>query len=574
MNHPAPAVPQTVSRVDFHRGNTLWKLANTYSSLPLTIIEGVQNAIDGAAQHILVGIDYKSRRVAIADDGQGVNKWTFERALTSVGQTIKRSDQLGRFGLGLISPLNKCTSFTFMSAPLPDRRSMKWTFNAKAIKESHTEIAIPCESIRELPKLPAPFRYYATGDFNVAWRTLVTMNGVTQDKVISTIDLDELEGDMLTKLGVRMREKSVQVRVILVDSSNRIQQRDICASDYAGEKLPVVTYDDDPDAGSVEISLYRAQKLAGKRQGVVTVAEMHNPAAISIHQLARQARSSKMKDTVESAIAALSSGYFEGTIKCAAITLHPERTKFENDDALIALFIALALWYNDHGEKLFEKEHEDSQERRYQELGLKSQEKLRSILSRPEYGRLLASLHSSVNFGRLGNGHSTPAKGRPNGFEEVRSIRVGQGGAGTPRTSAKPTPPRSSSQPGKDRPGDTPFGATGPMGRPRRLVKGDSQGLWYEYSVLVGSSHLWEFDFELGILTFNIRHPLWVNLDETKGKHLARNAKWIMHLQEWITLQVLHLLVQCPEPDLFEDRRAFIDDQAKLYVEMFIVASR
>jgi hypothetical protein len=63
-------------------------------------------------------------------------------------------------------------------------------------------------------------------------------------------------------------------------------------------------------------------------------------------------------------------------------------------------------------------------------------------------------------------------------------------------------------------------------------------------------------------------------LDETKGKHLARNAKWIMHLQEWITLQVLHLLVQCPEPDLFEDRRAFIDDQAKLYVEMFIVASR
>jgi hypothetical protein len=271
---------------------------------------------------------------------------------------------------------------------------------------------------------------------------------------------------------------------------------------------------------------------------------------------------------------ALSSGYFEGVIKCSGITLHPERTKFEFNQAFTNLVEVLTLWYMEHGEKLYEDEQALSQERRYKELGLKSQDKIRNMLNEPGHKHLLAGLEL-IQYGRMGAGHSMPAKGRPNGMEEIGSTRVGQGGAGKSRTPGpKPQPPRPAREPGKDRPGDAPFGVISSIGQNRRLVKGDSQGLWYEYSVLSGSSHLWEFDFQLGVLTFNIRHPLWVKLDETKGKHLAKNAKWILQLQEWVTMGVLHLLVECPSPDLFDDRRSFIDNQAKFYVEAFILNPR
>lgn len=570
------AMPQgtSVSELGFHQGNTLWKLANTYTSLPHTINECVQNAIDGMAERIFVVIDYKTRRVIVADDGDGVSKLQFERALVSVGQSIKTADRLGRFGLGLISPLNKCKSFTFMSAPVTDHSSGKWVFNGQAIKNQSGNITVPYEKVRGLPMLSATLRQYATGRFNVAYRTKVTMNEVTTDRTITMIDLDEFEGDMLTKLGVRMRERAVQVRVVMIDGQGRVAQRDISASDYTGEKLPVTTLTD-KDAGAVEIILYRAQKLAGKRHGLVTVAEMDNPAAVSMANVARQCRASGLKDLTEPMLQALTSGYFEGVIKCSGLTLHPNRTKFERNDGFTALMTALAIWYSDHGQKLYDDEQETSQERRYQELGLKSQEKIRDILNQPGHQHLLAGLET-IQFGRIGQGHSTPTNGRPNGLEETGSTRVGQGGAGKPRTPGpKPQPPRPPREPGKDRPGDTPFGVISSIGQNRRLVKGDSQGLWYEYSVLTGSSHLWEFDFRLGILTFNIRHPLWVKLDETKGRHLPKNAKWILQLQEWVTMGVLHLLAECGnDQGLFEDRRSFIDVQAKFYVEAFIINPR
>ncbi len=564
----------SVSELAFHQGNTLWKLANTYTSLPHTINECIQNAIDGMGQRIFVSIDYKNRRVVVADDGEGVSKLQFERALASVGQSIKTADRLGRFGLGLISPLNKCKSFSFVSAHVSERRSGKWVFNAQEIKNQSGGIKVPYERVQGLPVLAASLRQYAAGPFNVAYRTKVTMNDVVADKTISMIDLDEFESDMLTKLGVRMRERAVQVRVVVIDSQGCVTQRDISATDYAGEKLPPVLLVD-KDAGRIEIQLYRAQKLAGKRHGLVTVAEMDNPAAVTIKNVARQCRSGKLGDLTEPMLQALSSRYFEGVIKCSGITLHPERTKFEYNDAFTALMIALAIWYSDHGQKLYENEQETSQEKRYQELGLKSQEKIRDILNEPGHQHLLAGLET-IQYGRMGLGHSTPAKGRPNGMEEIGSTRVGQGGAGKPRTSGpKPQPPRSASEPGRDRPGDTPFGVLSSIGQTRRLVKGDSQGLWYEYSVLSGSSHLWEFDYSMGVLTFNIRHPLWLKLDETKGKHLPRNAKWILQLQEWVTMGVLHLLAECPgDPALFSERRAFIDVQTKFYIDAFIMNPR
>lgn len=569
----------TFSEVNFHRGNTLLKLSNTYPSLLLTIIESIQNAIDGMGTRIFVGIDLRTRRVSIADNGSGVDVFTFEKALTSVGQSIKTAGKLGRFGLGLISPLNKCESFTFTSSSIQNNRrsSTRWTFNARSIGIQHRDLTIPRQTINSLPGVYNCFKPYLTGEYAEQYRTVVNMDKVTEDKVISIMDLDELENETLSKLGNAMRrnKEPIKILVVLIDDKGLVQRREITANDFSGEKLPEIVYKD-KEAGTVTITLYRAQRRSGQRRGLVSVMEANNPSSISIQDFGRQARMTKWKDDINAVISALTSGYFEGTISSSAISLSPERTKFENNVALRELYYALGLWFEEHGKSQFKNEQDASRENRYQELGLQSQERIRDFLNQPAGERIMAALHATVKFGRLGNGHVSPTSGKPNGLEPISSVRVGQGGAGVPRkpsdTPSKPKPPKAESNEGrKDRPGDTPFGTTGPRGTNRRLVRGDSQGLWYEHSDLATSSRLWEFDLELGVLTFNVRHPLWTRLDETNGKHIAKNKRWILHLQEWLTLQVLNLLVQYPDANDFDERRCIIDDQQKLYVEMFIV---
>ena len=65
-----------------------------------------------------------------------------------------------------------------------------------------------------------------------------------------------------------------------------------------------------------------------------------------------------------------------------------------------------------------------------------------------------------------------------------------------------------------------------------------------------------------------------MKLDETKGRHTARNDKWIMHLQEWLALELLNLLVTYASHDELEANRELIDRRIEPYVEMFVVTRR
>ena len=563
--------PPRVSSVRFHEGEVLWTLANTYPSLLLTLVELAQNGIDAEASAIFIGVDLKNRRVTVADNGNGANDTKFEQALASVGKGIKTRDKLGRFGRGLISPLNKCAHFTFTSK-VHGRRPVRWTFRGNEIRRQHQEVSIPKEIISEMPRIVKLFRGYLTEEFDAKWSTIVHLEGVTKDKVISLVDLDELESQIRSKLGMAMRRHEVSIRVVLIDEHGVVGTRDIDPVMFTGEKFDPVSYVDADGAGQVEIELYRAPKLRGKRSGEVLFMELEGNYPVPLKEVARQLRGGQIEDLFTDVLSVLTSGFFEGIIRCENITLAPERTKFVYDDALISLFVLLeSSWYEQVGQRQFEDEQERSRERRYQRLGLESQERLREFLPKAVWDKL----RSAVKIGRLGDGHLDPTKGRMGGFEDARGLRTGQGGAGTPKTprDEEEEPRRRQKEP-KDRPGDMPTGSLGPDGRERQLVRGDSEGLWFEYSPLFANSHLWEFDLELGVITFNTKHPVWVSLDETNGRHTTKHEKQIMDLQEWLTLQILTLLLSYPDPGEFELHRAIIDDQVRPYSQMFILNKR
>jgi hypothetical protein len=562
------------SEIDFHKGEVLHKLSNTYRSLPLTLIEGAQNAIDAGADKVMLCIDLKQRMVLMVDNGEGTTKGKFDLALASVGKGVKATDKLGRFGLGLISPLNKCARFHFISALPGRRKAMKWTFVQTDIRGQHATLNIPYTEIDGVPELPKRFKEYATEDFDVQWRTRVEMIGVTRDKVISLINLDELEQQIRTKLGLAMRTNKVSIRVVLIDDNEKYLCRDITPTTYSGEPLEVAAYVSE-DAGRVEFQLFRAAKHGGKRTGQVSVMAGGDSYPITWTEFTKQARGRSVADIFGDSFKVLGSGYFEGMITCQNIELHPERTKFEYNDALEGLYWVIDQWYTECGQAHYQLEEEQSQEARYQETALKAADRLREFLGHREHERLWSGLLSAVEFGRLGTGHLDPEVRGRKGEDDGPTIRSGQGRKGTGTRSGTGSSSGGERQrPPKHRPGDLPVGAQGPGGNRRRVVKGDSKGLWFGFEPMPGNTNLWEFDRKVGALVTNTRHPIWVKLDETNGKHLQKNARWIQLLLEWLAFEVLHLLVQFPEQDDFEQNRSLIDDRVKNYVEMFIVPTR
>jgi hypothetical protein len=562
-----------VSRLGVHMGNSLHDYARDYPNLMLTLAECVQNAIDADASRVLIGIQLKHRIVVVADNGAGVTKEMFDQALSRIGFSRKDEGKLGRFGRGLVSPLDKCRFFTFTSWPRGQKEARQWLFESAALKNIEEAIDLRPQRMVGLANglaIPVWLKRVATDEFNRQWRTVVTMNQVTADKVVSLVEIDELEATIRRKYGRQLLEKNVSVRILLIDVNGREQLLDIHPKPtFSGEALePVERFT--PATGKVRFELYIAPKRSGERKGEVSIMELDGNAPVGMLEFMRQAIRGEWREVVDEALKALNSGHFEGTIYCENIELLPERTKFNYTEALHELYFVINEWYEQIGKTYLQNEQEQTKEQRYQELGTRSLQHLRDVLlTGGKYNDLWVGLRSVVKVGRLGEGHVTPLHGRRNGKEKAKSMRAT--GSGTIRTQEG----GSHSQGSKtgehhDRPGDIPTGTLGPKGTRRTVIQGDSQGLWFEHSWMRGNILLWEFDFETGTLRFNVRHPIWVGLDETNGKHLKKNELWIMKLQEYIALELLTLLNDYRTPAELEAHRHRLDDKILAFVELIL----
>lgn len=538
-------------RLGLHVGEAVHRLANFYPTLVLTLVETVQNAIDANARKVFLGIDMKHRLVITLDDGDGVTVEQFDAALESVCKGVKSPGSIGRFGLGMISPLNKCRCFVFASQPDDTRgrraKANVWTFISEEIL-AQSEVEVPSEELRTLPAIPRQFMEPAS-QLYAGWHTMVRIEGITDDRVISDVDLDELEHLIRSKLEIGMRDKGTTVHIVqLGDNGEVTETRDIDPEDYTGEPLEVLTHDGEA-CGRVTFELYRARKTGGQRKGQVRVMRTGDNSPITWGEFHTQAlRSKKLKHPeVKEALDTLGSGYFEGMVSAEHIELEPHRTLFELGDALDGLYVAIYAWYLNRGKDLFENERETRQELRYQELGARS------------LARVMEQFKSDARFAAMAHRLigvlpeiKAPSDGRPSPRDLDRRGKE----------APKPSTPKGGKRVVVNPP---------PRDRNERQSTAPQVTLSFAYELLEHSSRLWEFEIETGVLTFNVRHPIWVSLDETKGRHTTRHDRQIMHLQEWLSLQLLLLLMHYDEPGFsLEVARRSVDEQLGYYPQMFI----
>jgi hypothetical protein len=557
MSTKPPQQPAAATdEIGLHVGETLFRLSNTYPTVILTMVEAAQNAIDAGAEQFFICINLQRRYIVVLDDGLGVTVDKFREALRSVGKGVKRSGSLGRFGLGLISPLNKCREFVFASKPLRDpdeadddlwnegwEGATVWTFEGEKIK-SQEKARIARRRAARLPEIPRQCQLEADR-LHADWHTLVWLKGVTTDKVVGAADMDELQGQLLTKLGRAMHRKGTTGRIVLIDETGTVTDtRDINPSDYAGVPLPIVTYQDNI-CGTIRIELFRAPISGGVRRGEVVVMQMNDNYPVRWHEFRTQALGSRWLQDVKSVFDALSSGYFEGIIYAEKIELAPERTKFIMNEALRSLYLALYLWYEEVGKGYYDDAQVAHRERRYQELRERSLDRILALLAENAVFAPMSRRLHNVLPDEPPVRQPRPQRDDPDGDDsEPRRKRV----VARPSSERKPRAPQ--------------------------VPKSNNMIFRFAYEVLDFSTRLWEFDLATGILTFNIRHPVWVKMDETNGKHTARNDKMIMHLQEWLALKLLRLLVHHDESDFdLELIRHDVDEEVIFYSEMFILAA-
>lgn len=528
--------------IDFHKGSVLLDVAKTYPTLPLTLLEAVQNALDVGATRIYVGVDLMEGRAAVLDNGDGVTVERFKKALLSVNYGIKKKGSLGRFGRGLMAPISLCQTMLFISSPRGTRKVHQWTFVGEQLKRQQHGLAVPYQEIGAFPRLPEPFTYSyqeARGEKRerVTWRTMVLLDRITTDSTIKRVDPEELGHAIRVKFSSTMRQLGTKIFIKVRSESGKIAKLRLDPTTYSGEALPIVVYHG-KDCGEVTIKLFVARKQAGRRQGTVVLQQTDDNYPVTAKEARTQAMGARAYDLEEVKLGfdALCSGHFEGIITADKICLSPERNKFELNDALRDLYILIAEWYVNVGEGHITNARSVQKEERYIRLG---EESLTRLMEELRHGGLSSlSEGLSVHLSGSRTSHTTrkaPTTQRPMRQEEPRRRLV----------KAKPTSEQSAGSP-------------------------VSTFLQFAYETLEGSPRLWEYDFNERVLTFNIRHHLWVLLDETNGKHTARNDRKIMALQEWLAFKLLLLLSRGIDEEEMTAEQANLDFEVQPYIKYFI----
>lgn len=537
----------TSSPFALHHGEALLRLAGTYPTLLEVVLECVQNALDKKAEVIRVDINQKSRSIVVWDDGAGVTQAEFERALTSVCTSIKKEDKLGRFGLGLISPLGKCAQFSFTSTPKSSPHDYReWTFITERLREQREISGIPMRNRSDLWFGSSTKK----GVTSLPWRTQVKIEKFTADRFVSRLSIEAVRDGIVEKFGSVMRKSRPMILVSLTNEDGETAVQQVPIKDFDGTKLPET--DIRTGVGKAYFRLYLARKTPKGKEGKVQVGEAQNDFRISLRMFVHSLPEGHiLEDDVAHALA---SGIFEGEILTSQARFHANRRGFEANDALIDFCTAINRWYRTIGRSHYENAQETGREERYQDLGLRSLKVLQAMMEEPA-GRMLLHAIESFKRGTIGSGH-LKMPGTPSDMTTLSVHRPGD------REHPNSDSPSERDHPTTEHTGHMPLVAAGPRGQRRISVRSNSLGLQIVHEVME-SENLWTLDAQTGTLAFNVRHPLWVQCEE-------HGDKTVMRFQEYIMLQALGIQ-SIPEEYRDVVRKTLLDLNAP-YVFMLVNA--
>jgi len=500
--------------VSFHYGKALLQIANVYPSLFEAVLEAVQNSIDSGATKVGIAINRKDRTIDIVDNGTGVSRESFAIALRNVCNSEKERGKLGQYGIGLISSLGKCKSFTFTSqAQDGDEGYLEWTFDTARIAEQDEAVEIPV-ALRPLYFCQSEGIRVPRGLRGVTWRTRLRIIGYVEDRRISDIkSANALKEAILDKYGIAMRRNDVSVRIKITNENGSEDSASGKAKLFSGKRLPEVILEN-TDAGKTFFRLYLARKGTFGYQGKILVGVADDDYRFSMSLFMKDA-ADLLPDAV---IELFKSGVFEGEILTTKGKLHVSRKKLEQNDAYVGFCTAIEEWFLEHGKKHLKEVREERQGQRIQDLSVRNLQNIQLLLA--NFDQLRQETIGSFKHGTVGSGHRDPDDRKVVGVQDESSVSVtatsaqdraegsGEGHANDP--------------PERENQNHTPFTVAGPKGRQRQEVKGGSQGLQFAHLAMRPEGALSVLVPKDGTIFFNVEHPEWVAAAKAGDRELMQ----------------------------------------------------
>lgn len=529
---------------DLHEGKSLLYITNAYPTITRVILEMVQNSLDSEATVITVVIDYKTKTLAVRDNGCGMSPAKFSDALRSVCSSSKERDKLGQFGIGLLSPLGKCKGFVITSAAKADKHQYhRWIFDSEKILKSRT--------LPKIPFVPMLNLFYAASSAKsvkdrvpVDWRTEVCLDHFSNDKSINSVSLIELKSLVLGQFSEAMRKLNASVNVTIKRAGSAKKEFDsFKAANFNGERLGEIVYGD-KKSERTSFDIYLAPKTKLGRKGQIVIGIEGNDFRIPVSLFLRSV--SELDSDITSF---LTSGTFEGSIISSSCELHTNRKEFLDNEARLNFLINLEAWVKNHGQKHVVSIKDGERDTWLQAVGSLAINQLESRLKN-QFPYLL-DVVKTFRVGTIGPGHQGFSEAKQQqGFSSANKFGRKNGKSHDEADQLMQNIPNVDREP-MLHPGHTPFTVAG-EGNKRRKVRGHSTGMQFVYEELPGNDHHWEFDAETGILTFNMRSDIWEKMERSEKKETVERN--LILYQQYIAIKALELQLQPPSfrPQIFE----------------------
>ncbi len=502
-------------------------IAETYPTVTRMITELIQNALDENARNIEVYVKYRgsTRTVTVLDDGDGVTEEKIKTALQNVATpNRKRAGKFGQFSLGLMSPLGKGTSYSITSAEQnqSDKRLLRVTFDTEKILAQKDDIEVPFENCRT----------YVTRtkkQSDIWWTSEIVVRGITTDRRISTVDLENLKNQVITNFNQRIQEDNVRISLHSHYGSEK-QKLTVEGQTWSGAPLTErpIEYET-PGGDHVELRLYaRGTYHKSFSKGVVLGVE-GDPFRISAKDFCDsiELASNPLHTEVQEV---LLSKLLEGEIFSSGLRLHPDRSRFYLDTHLEEFSRALEYWYfTDGGKEIFADLQKASVSKTYTETAREALKRVQKALAQDEL-RFLRDAISSFKWGNIGVGHKKPAISVPTDIRATAVDGFNTGTADTTSTKKKRSPQTEHLR-------HQPLTVVNEKGRKRDAVYNNSLGITMWHVNTLPESRLWDIDDQDGIIYINVRHPLWAVCEDHK-----KSLDKLTMLQQQVVIKALQVV--------------------------------
>ncbi len=522
-----------------HTGMAIILAARTYLKVLQVILEAMQNSLDAGAKNVWVTINWRKRTITIRDDGNGVDRETFDRALSNIGKSIKPKGKLGRWGYGLVAPLEKCVYFTFTSQPKHTSTSrppyLRWRFDTDAIAGSSEEIHLQPEEADLI------FSRSKNRKSNmVNWRTSVELFGVIDDKRIAHVDDNELIDTALEEFRGKMVKLGTQLHVNVVPETGEAYTRTVVAEPYSGEKLPEVEKRD--GQGKTIFQIFLAKRTGNKYAGKLSFGQVGDAFRVP----ARKFVGGVAHDLLDAELQkALTSGVFEGEIVSSFLKLQANRTSFADDDDLWTFVAQLEEWYAEVGQVHYLAACDVAESERFNRTAEQALNQLQKMLDDPSMKDLADLVRSfppnpqgvGVPSGTdTGDGEAeVPGDTEPQTTKKpVKTGNGGNGGGGGGQGGAGGGKGGGGNGATKEKEVEEEVFVPDPNGKHRRTVKVKNFGL--RFGETDDLQDPWQLDAVAGIIWINTSHSLYSQCSD------ARNAdRVIQKFQQFVAVQALSL---------------------------------